>query len=156
MRQLTFAKGDIIFRQGDSAAVMYDIVSGKVGIFNDYQGGQEEKIAELDAGQILGEMGMIEVYPRSATAVALSDEVVLSELAEADLESYFKDDPAKVLQLMRQLSARIRETTRKYTEVCGTVSRHRQAEERGDAQPELLQEMDRYAKFYSKHWSENP
>ncbi len=152
MRQLTFAKGDIIFRQGDIANVMYDIVSGKVGIYNDYQGEQEDKIAELDDGQILGEMGMIEAYPRSATAVALSEQVVLSELVEDDLEAYFKDDPAKVLQLMRQLSERLRETTRKYTELCGTVSRHKKAEEQGDDQPELLQELDRYAKFYSEHW----
>ena len=152
MRQLTFAKGDIIFRQGDFANVMYDIVSGKVGIYSDYQGEQEEKIAELDDGQILGEMGMIEAYPRSATAVALSEQVVLSELVEDDLETYFKDDPAKVLQLMRQLSERLRETTRKYTELCGTVSRHKKAEEQGDDQPELLQELDRYAKFYSEHW----
>ena len=152
MRQLTFAKGDIIFRQGDFANVMYDIVSGKVGIYSDYPGEQEEKIAELDDGQILGEMGMIEAYPRSATAVALSEQVVLSELVEDDLETYFKDDPAKVLQLMRQLSERLRETTRKYTELCGTVSRHKKAEEQGDDQPELLQELDRYAKFYSEHW----
>ena len=152
MRQLTFAKGDIIFRQGDFANVMYDIVSGKVGIYSDYQGKQEEKIAELDDGQILGEMGMIEAYPRSATAVALSEQVVLSELVEADLDAYFKDDPAKVLLLMRQLSERLRETTRKYTELCGAVSRHKKAEEQGDEQPELLQELDRYAKFYSEHW----
>ena len=152
MRQLTIAKGDIIFRQGDFANVMYDIVSGKVGIYSDYQGKQEEKIAELDDGQILGEMGMIEAYPRSATAVALSEQVVLSELVEADLDAYFKDDPAKVLLLMRQLSERLRETTRKYTELCGTVSRHKKAEEQGDDQPELLQELDRYAKFYSEHW----
>ena len=152
MRQLTFAKGDVIFRQGDVANVMYDIVSGKVGIYSDYQGEQEKLIAELDDGQILGEMGMIEAYPRSATAVALSEQVVLSELVEDDLEAYFKDDPAKVLQLMRQLSERLRETTRKYTELCGTVSRHKKAEEQGDDQPELMKEMDRYATFYSKHW----
>ena len=152
MRQLTFAKGDIIFRQGDFANVMYDIVSGKVGIYSDYQGEQEKLIAELGDGQILGEMGMIEAYPRSATAVALSEQVVLSELVEADLDAYFKDDPTKVLLLMRQLSERLRETTRKYTELCGAVSRHKKAEEQGDEQPELLQELDRYAKFYSEHW----
>ena len=152
MRQLTFAKGDVIFRQGDFANVMYDIVSGKVGIYSDYQGEQEKLIAELGDGQILGEMGMIEAYPRSATAVALSEQVVLSELVEADLDAYFKDDPAKVLLLMRQLSERLRETTRKYTELCGAVSRHKKAEEQGDEQPELLQELDRYAKFYSEHW----
>ena len=120
--------------------------------YSDYQGEQEKLIAELGDGQILGEMGMIEAYPRSATAVALSEQVVLSELVEADLDAYFKDDPAKVLLLMRQLSERLRETTRKYTELCGAVSRHKKAEEQGDEQPELLQELDRYAKFYSEHW----
>ena len=152
MRQITYAKGDIIFRQGDTAAVMYDIISGKVGIFSGYQTEQEKKIAEIEAGQVFGEMGMIEIYPRSATAVALEDGVVLAEIGEADLEAYFKGKPDKLLQLMRQLSERIRETTKKYVDVCGTVSRNRQAEEREEKQPELLQEMDRYAKFYQSYW----
>ena len=152
MRQITYAKGDIIFRQGDNATVMYDVVSGKVGIFSNYQTEQEEKIAEIEAGQVFGEMGMIEIYPRSATAVALEDGVVLSEIGEADLEGYFKGKPDKLLQLMRQLSARIRETTKKYVDVCSTVSRSRQAEEREEQQPELQREMDRYAEFYHTHW----
>ena len=152
MRQITYSEGDIIFRQGDIATVMYDIVSGKVGVFSNYQSEQEEKIAELEAGQIFGEMGMIEIYPRSATAVALEDGVVLAEIGEADLEAYFKGKPDKLLQLMRQLSERIRETTKKYVDVCSTVSRNRQAEEREEKQPGLLQEMDRYAKFYQSYW----
>ena len=152
MRQITYAKGDIIFRQGDPAAVMYDIISGNVGIFSGYQSEQEEKIAEIEAGQVFGEMGMIEIYPRSATAVALEDDVVLAEIGEADLEAYFKDKPDKLLKLMRQLSERIRETTKKYVDVCGTVSRNRQAEEQKEEQSELLREMDRYAEFYHTYW----
>lgn len=152
MRQITYSKGDIIFRQGDIATVMYDIISGKVGIFSGYQSEQEEKIAELEAGQVFGEMGMIEIYPRSATAVALEDGVVLAEIGEADLEAYFRGKPDKLLPLMRQLSERIRETTKKYVDVCGTVSRNRQAEEQKEEQSELLREMDRYAEFYHTFW----
>ena len=152
MRQITYSKGDIIFRQGDIATVMCDIISGKVGIFSSYQSEQEEKIAELEAGQVFGEMGMIEFYPRSATAVALEDGVVLAEIGEADLKAYFKGKPDKLLQLMRQLSERIRETTKKYVDVCGTVSRNRQAEEQKEEQSELLREMDRYAEFYHTYW----
>lgn len=152
MRQITYSEGDIIFRQGDMATVMYDIISGKVGIFSGYQTEQEEKIAELEAGQVFGEMGMIEIYPRSATAVALEDGVVLAEIGEADLEAYFKGKPDQLLQLMRQLSARLRETTKKYVDVCGTVSRNRQAEEQKKEQSELLREMDRYAEFYHSYW----
>ena len=152
MRQIPYSEGDIIFRQGDTATVMYDVISGKVGIFSGYQSEQEEKIAEIEAGQVFGEMGMIEIYPRSATAVALEDGVVLAEIGEADLEAYFKDKPDKLLKLMRQLSERIRETTKKYVDVCGTVSRNRQAEEKKEEQSELLDEMDRYAKFYHTYW----
>ena len=135
---------------------MYDIAKGKVGVFADYETERVHQLAELKAGDFLGEMGMIEVYPRSATAVALSDQLVLSELGEADLHAYFHDDPARLLQLMRQLSARIRETTRKYTDLCGTLSRQRKAEAQGEEQPELLREMDRYAEFYSTHWADLP
>ena len=71
MKQITFNKDQVIFRENDFATVMYDIVSGKVGIFTGYQTDQEKKIAELEAGTFFGEMGMIEFYPRSATAVAL-------------------------------------------------------------------------------------
>ena len=152
MRQIPYSEGDIIFRQGDTATVMYDVISGKVGIFSGYQSEQEEKIAEIEAGQVFGEMGMIEIYPRSATAVALEDDVVLAEIGEADLEAYFRDKPDQLLQLMRQLSERIRETTKKYVDVCGTVSRNRQAEEQKKEQSELLDEMDRYAKFYHTYW----
>jgi CRP-like cAMP-binding protein len=152
MRQLTYSKGDIIFREGDNATVMYDVISGKVGIYRGYQTDQEEKVAELEAGQIFGEMGMIEIYPRSATAVALEDGVVLAEIGEADLEAYFKGKPDQLLQLMRQLSMRIRETTKKYVDVCGTVSRNRQAEEQKEEQPSLLREMDCYAEFYHTYW----
>ena len=152
MRQIPYSEGDIIFRQGDTATVMYDVISGKVGIFSGYQSEQEEKIAEIEAGQVFGEMGMIEFYPRSATAVALEDGVVLAEIGEADLEAYFRDKPDQLLQLMRQLSERIRETTKKYVDVCGTVSRNRQAEEQKEEQSELLREMDRYAEFYHTYW----
>ena len=71
MKEITFGKDQVIFRQGDTATVMYDILSGKVGIYVDYETEKQKQIAVLEAGEIFGEMGMIEYYPRSATAVAL-------------------------------------------------------------------------------------
>lgn len=154
MRVVSFKKNEVIFRQGDNAAAMYDIVSGRVGIFLKAQNGEEEKLAELEADQIFGEMGLIEYYPRSATAIALTDDVRLMELAEADLTDYLRDKPEKLLRLMRQLSGRIRETTRKYADVCRVVSQNRRAEEekRAEEQAELWLEMENYAAFFHSNW----
>jgi CRP-like cAMP-binding protein len=64
---------ETIFRQGDPSDCMYRIESGKVGIFTDYGGSSQAKIAELSAGQFLGEMGLLDKAPRSASAISLSD-----------------------------------------------------------------------------------
>ena len=92
MRTLTFAPGDVIFWQGDFSASMFDIISGKVGIYIGYETDQEKLLAELGKEDTLGEMGMIEAYPRSATAVALEPETVLVEIGEDELNDYFKNN----------------------------------------------------------------
>lgn len=122
MTVLTFSKGDIIFRQGSFELTMFDIQQGSVGIYSDYGTSIENQIAVLSKNQMLGEMGMIENRPRSATAVALEDETVLNEFTEEELAYYFRDQPAKVLLLMQQLSARIRETDTKYFNACRVLT----------------------------------
>ena len=108
----------------------------------DYQGADEKQIAVIKAGEVLGEMGLIEVYPRSATAVVLTDGTVVIELKEDDLRAYLQDKPEKLLQVMRQLSSRIRETTEKYVDVCRAVSDRRRAQS----------DLNFYADQYSNYW----
>ena len=143
MNTLVFKKGDVIFRQGDYSEVMYDIAKGKVGVFADYETETVQQLAELKAGDFLGEMGMIEVYPRSATAVALEDDTALTEIGEDDLNEFFKDKPEKLLQIMKQMSARLRVVNQKYLNACRVAFENANAEaanaEKGE---ELKKEMD--------------
>lgn len=150
MKEITFGKDQIIFRQGDQAAVMYDILSGKVAIYTDYGTGKQQEIAVIEAGQVFGEMGMLEYYPRSASAVALED-TVAAELGESELQDYFKNKPEKLLQLMKLLSRRIRETTQKYYDVCRSVSEHERAKD-DEEQRMRLEELEKYAQVYSQSW----
>ncbi len=151
MKEITFGKDQVIFRQGDTATVMYDILSGKVGIYTDYQTDTEKQITVIEAGQVFGEMGMIEYYPRSATAVALEDTVV-TELGESELKEYFRNKPEKLLRLLKMLSQRIRETTQKYYDVCRTVSEHERAKDEEERR-KRLEEMEEYANLYSHYWT---
>lgn len=114
----TFNKGDVIFRQGEYAATMYDICAGSVGIYADYQTPDEKQLAVLPAGEVFGEMGLIECYPRSATAVAMEDGTKLQVIDDAEFSAYFKDQPERLLEIMRQISARIRERTEDYKAAC--------------------------------------
>lgn len=111
MNVRSFKQGEIIFRQGDFADEMFDIVSGSVGVYVGYGTEAEDRLAILEAGQFLGEMGMIEATPRSATAVAMEDGTELRAIDEKEFSSYFRDQPERLLSIMRQISARLRDLT---------------------------------------------
>ena len=128
MKTLKFAPNQVIFRQGDFGKTMYDIESGRVGIYADYGTETEKLLAELGDKEFLGEMGMIDVYPRSATAVAMEENTVLSELGEEEFAEYFSGKPEKLLALLRVLSQRTRETDEKYIQVCRAAYEKERAE----------------------------
>ena len=128
----TFKKGDVIFRQGEYAATMYDICAGSVGIYADYQTPDEKQLAVLPAGEVFGEMGLIECYPRSATAVAMEDGTEVHEVSSQEFSAYFQNSPEKVLSVMKQLSKRLRATTKDYQEACRTVYETVEAEKKGE------------------------
>ena len=150
MKNITFKRGEIIVKEGSFDSTMYDIVSGRVGVFSAYGTAQEKKIAELDKEQIFGEIGLIGCYPRTATVVALEDGTTVTELTEADLEAYFQDKPEKLLKIMRQLSKRLRETTQNYYEVCRTIYENDRAERNGDPRSAWIAEhMDLYNEVFN-------
>ena len=109
MAKKIFQQGEVIFRQGDAAGCMYDIYWGKVGIYADYGTPQERLLTELHDENFFGELGMIDGEPRSATAVALSDDTQVETISEAEFAGYFKEKPLRVLQIMGHMCKRIRE-----------------------------------------------
>ncbi len=121
MEQITMRAGEAIFRQGDPSDCMYDILSGTVGVFLDYGGAHERKLTELGEKQFLGEMGLLDKAPRSATAVALSDDTRLQVIREEDFTRSFEEDPERMLALLQQMSTRLRRISRDYAEASRTI-----------------------------------
>jgi NTE family protein len=62
--------GDILFRQGDPADSLYFVLSGRLRVF-DCNAEGETAIAEIAAGETVGEMAALTGDPRSATVVAI-------------------------------------------------------------------------------------
>ena len=140
MKKTSFPIGEVIFRQGDPSDCLYEISRGRVGIFLDYETENQKKIAELSEGEYLGEMGLIEDSPRSATAVALQDGTVLLAFTEEELPAYYRERPDQALKLMKQLSSRIRERTEQYFEVCRALAASVAAEKEGAGKDEALKQ----------------
>jgi len=152
MKTLTFEKNQEIFKEGAFGETMYDIVSGRVGVYSKYGTTKQTLVAELGANDIFGEMGMIEVYPRSATVIALEDNTQVTEITESELSEYFKDKPEKVLGLLKTLSKRIRETNDKYINVCKTVYERDEAENNGTpCSAQVNEEIDTLRRDYSMY-----
>ncbi|MGN0713317.1 MAG: Crp/Fnr family transcriptional regulator [Anaerovoracaceae bacterium] len=118
MEKKTLKKGEVIFQQGKYEEWMFDILQGRVGIFAEYGTENEKKVAEMEAGSFFGEMGMIECYPRSATAVCMEDDTCIQKISQADFGAYFKEHPDRIYTIMQQLGSRIRKTTEDYLQLC--------------------------------------
>ena len=85
---------EVIFRQGERSRCMYRVQRGTVGIFLDYEKPDEKKLTELSVGQYFGEMGLLESWPRSATAVVLSEQADLQVIYEGDFALCFQEAAA--------------------------------------------------------------
>lgn len=100
------ADGEVLFRQGDASDCCYLIRTGRVEILV-RQDGADVPLASAGPGEAVGEMGVIENLPRSATAIARG-ETLLYRLEHADLEEKISGHEHPALGLARILAARLR------------------------------------------------
>ena len=116
MKKVIYAKGEVVFREGDLGSCFYQIEEGTAGVYLHYGEAEQRKLTDMKPGQFFGEMAVIETWPRSTTIVAES-ELHAIEIAEDDLNAYFSEQPDKIYALMKQLGDRIRSLTAEYDEV---------------------------------------
>lgn len=154
MKIKSFTKDELIFRQGDVSNVMYDILSGSVGIYTGYGTENETQLTVLKSGDFLGEMGMIEAYPRSATAVAMEDGTELKEIGISEFSEFFKEQPERLLAIMRQLSQRLRDRTEDYQAARVVLNNLEETQSEPDKRSKsLLQKVKDYIAFYNRTMS---
>jgi CRP-like cAMP-binding protein len=71
------ARGQLLFSQGDAADAFYVVSSGCIALGLDSPNGRELVINEMRSGEGFGELGLITGQPRSTSAAAREDSVVL-------------------------------------------------------------------------------
>ena len=106
-----FRAGRTIFRKGDAGDVAYVIQSGTVEIARQVAD-QRRVIASLAAGEIFGEMALIDGKPRMADAIAVTDVTVLA-IPVDQFEHKVKQAEPFIRALLRMFVKNLRVMTEK-------------------------------------------
>jgi len=104
-----FSAGQMIMNQGDEGTSMFIVASGDVNIHLPGEASRRISLKDISAGEYLGELALFDDKPRSASAVATTDAVLL-ELDRKTLSTYLGQRPHAAMTLLRTLAGRLRET----------------------------------------------
>lgn len=96
------AAGEIVFAQGDPGDVMFVVIDGEVDILLD-----GKAIETVRAGSVVGEMALIDLGPRSATAISRT-RCLLSPVNQQRFRELIAREPDFALNVMRVLARRLR------------------------------------------------
>lgn len=118
----SYRKGQIVFREGDEGAYMYQIHSGSVDVWSKYGTPEQIRLTTLYTNAFFGEMGLIAQEKRSATAVISEDDTTLECIRAEDIEPLFKANPLKVDMILGHLSGRLRRLTTDYVKACAEAA----------------------------------
>ena len=82
MQLKEYARGETIFREGDSSSELFIVMKGKVRIFKITPSGNETSIDIFTTGDVMGEFAAIDRRPRSATAQVVESCTLLQMSAD--------------------------------------------------------------------------
>jgi len=107
-----YGDGQVIFRQGEASDKFYIVRSGQV-VLTKEAGGTSSELARVGPGEVIGEMGVIQSMPRTATATA-KGRCLLYGMTSQDLldkRSDGQDHPGSIVS--RVLAQRLRKANEK-------------------------------------------
>ena len=105
------AKETYLFREGDPPDAMYIIKSGSFAITKT-KGQSEVVLAEIGPGQMVGEMALFDMKPRSANVKAIKESEVVG-LPYDSLQSQLSTMPVWLKAILRTLNDNLREANKK-------------------------------------------
>ncbi len=106
--ELVVPARQVLAREGEPGAECFIVVRGKINIRRN-----NRSIATKGAGEIVGEMALLDNQPRSAT-LTTSEETDLLSLSRHDFRLLINDLPSVSRKLLETLSERLRETDKSW------------------------------------------
>jgi len=102
MRRWDLTKNTTIFMEGSPGGTCFIVVEGSVDVSINARG-QQQLLGNLSAGDVFGQMSIIEKVPRSATCTAQTD-VVLLEIGRAQCERLLHRGSSTAIKFLSTLN----------------------------------------------------
>ncbi len=119
-KERTMSPGSILLSQGEQGVGLFILTKGTARITRkNSPDGAEEVLGQAVAGDVIGEMALLDDLPRSATVTAVDEvTVLLLPLWEFRriLREVFNSDPNVGLDLLAVLSRRIRKAEQRFAD----------------------------------------
>ncbi len=109
MEERRVPRGDTIFIEGEPGDRMYVILDGKIKLGQTSPDGRESLLAVLGPGEVFGELSLFDPGPRTATATAVTDSMVIG-LGHESLRTWLTGRPEVAEALLQALARRLRRT----------------------------------------------
>jgi CRP/FNR family cyclic AMP-dependent transcriptional regulator len=111
LRARRYARGEVIFLEGDQGTALCLIAEGRIRIQLTGADGREVVINVYGPGEIFGELALLDGEPRSADAIA-QDASRVFWLQRDDFAAFLDSHPRAAMTMLASLSRRLRHTTR--------------------------------------------
>ncbi|WP_348944365.1 Crp/Fnr family transcriptional regulator [Chitinibacter sp. FCG-7] len=97
----------VVLAQGELSDEMYAVIHGRLKVMRSNSEGRELTLAILEAGEVFGELAMLDGGPRTATIEALED-CELLVLQRAMVDQYLNAHPLVMRSMIQTLCERLR------------------------------------------------
>jgi CRP/FNR family transcriptional regulator, cyclic AMP receptor protein len=103
-------RGQTVFQKGDEGTYMVAVLSGRIRISAASPEGREVTLNMIDAGEVFGDMALLDGKPRSADATALEDSNLMV-VERRHFLSYLTSSNELALRVIDVLCERLRDTS---------------------------------------------
>jgi serine phosphatase RsbU (regulator of sigma subunit) len=135
LKPVTYAAGDVLLRQGETSEFALYVAEGSLAVFaeSDFE---RVQLAAMDAPRLIGELGVLAAFPRTATIEATSP-VTAFHIEAAQLKDIGRREPDFLLSVVSQLGRQLDGTNRALSLYGNALS----ALERLEFDPRILEEL---------------
>ena len=125
MQPVEYREGEGIFNERAEGQHLFVIESGVVEIFRTIEGEERTtRLARLGAGEIFGELSVLDGKPRAASARAAIDPIThLLVISKRDFERVLAENPALAATLLRGIVVKLADRMRRLDDAVHHLSR---------------------------------
>ncbi len=109
------SRGTIITGDG-IGNIMFIVLKGEVGVYNDYRLTSSEMISTLGTGDLFADSGLLQDKKAAHTTVALSDAIIVP-IEKSSFEEFLQEEPSLAFELIKDLFLRLDLTRTEYKEL---------------------------------------